>query len=126
MSLFSHCGDFDLGGSLFLPWMETSAALRLQEDANLVNLALSAAWHNDWVCRRVAARRHQVLPSYDSSVATVLPGTATVESDFSALKWELDDFRSTLTELLLKASCNANSKSLRREWRCSTTGRKEA
>jgi hypothetical protein len=32
----------------------------------------------------------------------VFPGTATVESDFSMLKWEYDEFRSTLSELSLK------------------------
>jgi hypothetical protein len=35
-------------------------------------------------------------------LATVFPGTATVESDFSVLQWEYDEFRLTLTELSLE------------------------
>jgi hypothetical protein len=32
----------------------------------------------------------------------VFSGTATVDSDFSMLKWEYDEFRSTLSELSLE------------------------
>jgi hypothetical protein len=42
------------------------------------------------------------LQQFCGGLATVFPGTATVESDFSVLKWEYDEFRSTLSELSLE------------------------
>jgi hypothetical protein len=70
----------------------------------LVNLELSTAWRNDWVRRHVAAPRHRfaMLRQFCGGLATVFPGSATVESDFSSLKCELDEFRSTLMELSLE------------------------
>jgi hypothetical protein len=46
--------------------------------------------------------RFAKLRQFCGGLATVFPGTATVESDFSVLKWEHDEFRSTLTELSLE------------------------
>jgi hypothetical protein len=94
--------------------MQTSAALRLQEDADAGEFSALSRMAQRLGLQTRGSPSAPGLPSYDSSVATVFPGTATVESDFSALKRELDEFRSTLMELLLKVSCNANSKSLRR------------
>jgi hypothetical protein len=46
--------------------------------------------------------RFAKLRQFCGGLATVFPGTATVESDFSVLKWEYDEFRSTLSELSLE------------------------
>ncbi len=42
------------------------------------------------------------LKRFFGGLATVFPGTATVESDFSLINWEKDDFRSSLTDLSLE------------------------
>jgi hypothetical protein len=46
--------------------------------------------------------RFAKLRQFCGGLATVFPGTATVESDLSVLKWEHDEFRSTLIELSLE------------------------
>jgi hypothetical protein len=43
--------------------------------------------------------RFAQLRQFYGGLATVCPGTTTVEPDFSALKWEHDEFRSTTMEL---------------------------
>jgi hypothetical protein len=43
--------------------------------------------------------RFAKLRQFCGGLATVVPGTASVESVLSVLKWEHDEFRSTLTEL---------------------------
>ena len=35
-------------------------------------------------------------------MATAFPGTSTVESDFSTVKWEKDDYRVALTDFSLE------------------------
>jgi hypothetical protein len=42
------------------------------------------------------------LCQFCAGIATVFPGTSTVESDFSVLNWEYDDFRSSLTDFSLE------------------------
>jgi hypothetical protein len=42
------------------------------------------------------------LRQFCAGIATVFPGTSTVESDFSVLNWEYDDFRSSLTDFSLE------------------------
>jgi hypothetical protein len=54
------------------------------------------------VARQLLGSRFAKLRQFCGGLATVLPGTAAVESDFSVLKWEHDEFRSTLTELSLE------------------------
>jgi hypothetical protein len=50
------------------------------------------------------ALRHRFpkLRQFCGSITTVFPGTSTVESDFSILNWEYDEFRSSLTEFSLE------------------------
>jgi hypothetical protein len=50
------------------------------------------------------------LRQFCGGLSTVFPGTATVESDISALKWEHDEFRSTLTELSLEGVMQCKQK----------------
>ena len=46
--------------------------------------------------------RFEPLKRFFGGLATVFPGTATVESDFSLINWEKDDFRAQLTDLSLE------------------------
>jgi hypothetical protein len=47
-------------------------------------------------------RRFPNLRQFCAGIATVFPGTSTVESDFSVLIWECDEFRSSLTDFSLE------------------------
>jgi hypothetical protein len=46
-------------------------------------------------------QRFPKLSQFCAGIATVFPGTSTVESDFSVLNWECDEFRSSLTDFSL-------------------------
>jgi hypothetical protein len=43
------------------------------------------------------------LRQFCAGIATVVPGTSTVESDFRVLNWECDEFRSSLTDFSLES-----------------------
>ena len=47
-------------------------------------------------------RKLNVLKNFCGCLATVLPNTASVESDFSQLAWEKDEYRMNLTDLSLE------------------------
>jgi hypothetical protein len=42
------------------------------------------------------------LRQFCGGLATAFPNTTSIESDFSILKWEKDDNRSSMTDLTLK------------------------
>jgi hypothetical protein len=46
--------------------------------------------------------RFPMLRDFCGGLATVFPGTSSVESDFSVLNWEFDEFRQSLTEFSLE------------------------
>lgn len=48
------------------------------------------------------SRRFDVLMNFCGGIATIFPNTATVESDFSVLGWEKDEYRLSLTDLSLE------------------------
>jgi len=48
------------------------------------------------------ACRFNVLMDFCGGIATTFPNTATVESDFSVLGWEKDEYRKSLTDLSLE------------------------
>ena len=48
------------------------------------------------------AKRFDVLMDFCGGIATIFPNTATVESDFSVLGWEKDEYRKSLTDLSLE------------------------
>jgi hypothetical protein len=48
------------------------------------------------------------LCEFSSSLATIYPGTTRVESDFSILGWERDEYRSALMDLSLEGIMHAN------------------
>lgn len=51
--------------------------------------------------------RFPSLHEFTGGLATVFPGTATVESDFSVLKWSKDEFCSALTDFALEGVLHA-------------------
>ena len=51
--------------------------------------------------------RFPVLRDFWGGLATVFPGTATVESDFSIVKYAMNDFRNSLKDLLLEGILHA-------------------
>jgi hypothetical protein len=48
--------------------------------------------------------RFSKLRQFCVGIATVFPGKSTVESDFSVINWEYDEFRGSLTEFSLEGS----------------------
>ena len=49
----------------------------------------------------------QNLAEFCGVIASLFPGTSTVESDFSVLRWEKDDFRKNLSDFGLEAVLQA-------------------
>ena len=50
----------------------------------------------------VQGKKFDVLRDFCGAIASVFPNTATVESDFSVLGWEKDEYRQSLTDLSLE------------------------
>ena len=50
----------------------------------------------------IVGPRFPMLREFSGGLATVFPNTASVESDFSLLKWEKDEYRQSLTDLSLE------------------------
>jgi len=46
--------------------------------------------------------RFEILRDFCGGIATIFPNTASVESDFSILGWEMDDHRLSMTDLSLE------------------------
>ena len=59
------------------------------------NTSFEAAWG-------VVEGRFNALRDFCGGIATIFANTATVESDFSILGWEKDEYRMSLTDLLLE------------------------
>jgi hypothetical protein len=65
---------------------------------------ITDVWH-------LLGEKFMPLRDFAGGLATVSPSTATVESDFSLMKWEKKKFRSAQTDFLLRAfSTTSNSK----------------
>ena len=54
-------------------------------------------------CWEVTSGQFTDLRRFSGGLATTFPNTATVESDFSVLGWEKDDYRTALTNLSLES-----------------------
>ena len=50
----------------------------------------------------VEGRNLDILKDFYGCLATVFPNTASVESDFSQLAWEKDEYRMSITDLSLE------------------------
>ena len=60
----------------------------------------TASFETGWSI--VKAKKFDVLRDFCGAIASVFPNTATVESDFSVLGWEKDEYRQSLTDLSLE------------------------
>ena len=58
-------------------------------------------FHKAWGVEGLSTK-YPELCTFAGGLATIFPNTASVESDFSQLKWEKDDFRHSLTDLSLE------------------------
>ena len=61
-----------------------------------VNTGFDAGW------AIVEGRNLDILKDFCGCLATVFPNTASVESDFSQLAWEKDEYRMSITDLSLE------------------------
>jgi hypothetical protein len=68
------------------------------------------AWH-------LLGEKFTLLRGFAGGLATVSPSTAAVESDFSLIKWEKNEFRSALADFSLEGilHCKQNKAVLKRK-----------
>ena len=59
-----------------------------------------SSFKDGWEC--VGSGRFEHLKEFCGGLATVFPGTATVESDFSIVNYEKNEYRTSLTDLSLE------------------------
>lgn len=64
----------------------------------------TTSFEDGWLC---TGGRFALLRDFCGGLATVFPGTATVESDFSIVKYVKDDFKTQLTDLSLEGILHA-------------------
>ena len=81
---------------------------RMYREEGEVKLAIDAIQADDkcWEfekCWECVADRVPLLYAFYGGLATVFPGTATVESDFSDLKWTKDVYSVSLSDFSLEA-----------------------
>ena len=70
-------------------------ALRVLVGAHDHKTMFNAAWDD-------VGHRFLRLRNFVGGLASAFANTSTIESDFSILKWEMDEFRSSMTNLSLK------------------------
>jgi hypothetical protein len=85
---------------------------RMYQDENGVKDAIDAIQEDDkcWEfeeCWECVAARVPLLYDFFGGLATVFPGTATVEADFSELKWTKDDYSASLSDFSLEAKLHS-------------------
>lgn len=71
---------------------------------NLDACTESTSYQNGW---KVVEGRFATLRTFAGAFASIFPNTASVESDFSVLGWEKDEFRQSLTDLALEGIMQA-------------------
>ena len=74
----------------------TEPTLKAALDKCDVNTGFDAGW------AIVEGRNLDILKDFCGCLATVFPNTASVESDFSQLAWEKDEYRMSITDLSLE------------------------
>ena len=65
----------------------------------------SSSFNEGWKC--IGSGRFEKLKEFCGGLATVFPGTATVESDFSIVNYEKNEYRTALTDLSLEGILHA-------------------
>ncbi|KAG9416837.1 hypothetical protein AC1031_001229 [Aphanomyces cochlioides] len=82
---------------------ELQYALQIDErddKGNVTSVDYQTMFNDGWDALGTA--QYQSLRQYAAGLATVFPNTTSVESDFSILKWEKDEFRSSMLDLSLE------------------------
>ena len=74
----------------------TEPTLKAALDKCDVNTGFDAGW------AIVEGRNLDILKDFCGCLATVFPNTASVDSDFSQLAWEKDEYRMSITDLSLE------------------------
>ena len=76
--------------------------LSLHKDLRIpINSSTSTdSFIDGWIC--IGSGRFEKLKEFCGGLGTVFPGTATVESDFSIVNIEKNDYRTALTDLALE------------------------
>ena len=64
------------------------------------NSKSSSSFIDGWKC--IGSGRFENLKEFSGGLATVFPGTAIVEADFSIVNYEKNDYRTSLTDLSLE------------------------
>ena len=87
--------------------VELISANRVDEPLRnaIQNLKNPKSFEDGWKC--IGSGRFEELNEFCGSVATVFPGTATVEADFSVVNFEKNQYRSALTNLSLEGILHA-------------------
>eukprot|EP00171_Calliarthron_tuberculosum_P004072 IDg4072t1 len=97
----AQCGREELCADLEREFKEFKDAIRDDKalrDA-LESLPSIVSFADSW---RPVGLRFRKLRQFCGGIATVFPGTSTVESDFSVINWEYDEFCTSLTEFSLE------------------------
>lgn len=55
-------------------------------------------------------RQYPMLVAFAGGMATTFPGTSTIESNFSVIGWEKDEYRTTLSDLSLQGILHSKQK----------------
>jgi hypothetical protein len=80
----------------------------LHNDEQLYRTVLKGDVSNGFVKSWAALQqRFPLVHSFCGGIATVFPGTSTMEYDFSVLSYEFDDHRRSITELSLEGILQA-------------------
>jgi hypothetical protein len=97
----AHSGHVELCTDLEREFKDFKCAIQddtaLREELEIQPSIVSFA--DGW---RPLGVRFSKLRQFCGGIATVFPGTSTVESDFSVINWEYDEFRGSLTEVSLE------------------------
>ena len=66
------------------------------------SINVTSFWSGWAIVEQLHSSEFTVLRDFCGGIASVFPNTATVESDFSILGWEADEYRRSLTNLSLQ------------------------
>ena len=83
---------------------ENNKAVRDKLDNHNIKTPFNEAWDAVPKCKQLRA--------FCGGLASVFPNTTAVESDFSILKWELDEYRSLLMHLSVEGVMQAKQRAV--------------
>lgn len=110
--LLQHISSFWSEKSVEQVEAEHHELLKLYNDDTILRGIINkydhtTAFNDTWAC---ASSQFERLHSFCGGLATVLANTTSVQSDFSILKWELDENRTTLMHLSIEGIFQAKQR----------------